>query len=116
MKRIAFIRPLAVGADAILFNGHTNINLNNPLINFDISGLQDNTGSRILLNYNISTSFHLFGLKLSVIVVDIRKQIYADEYGIIMDPDLKEVMKYFSSISRRIRKRIGRSYSCYSTN
>lgn len=103
---IAFIRPLAVGADAILFNGHTNINLNNPLINFDISGLQDNTGSRILL----TQYFNILSFIWTQVISDsrdIRKQIYADEYGIIMDPDLKEVMKYFSSISRRIRKRIG---------
>ena len=95
-----------LGADAILFNGHTNINLNNPLINFDISGLQDNTGSRILL----TQYFNILSFIWTQVISDsrdIRKQIYADEYGIIMDPDLKEVMKYFSSISRRIRKRIG---------
>ena len=103
---IAFIRPLAIGADAILFNGHTNINLNNPLINFDISGIQDNTGSRILL----TQYFNILSFIWTQVISDrrnIRKQIYADEYGVIMNPDLKEVMQYFSSISRRIRKRLG---------
>lgn len=103
---IAFIRPLAIGADAILFNGHTNINLNNPLINFDISGLQDNTASRILL----TQYFNILSFIWTQVISDsrdIRKQIYADEYGVIMNPDLKEVMQNFSSISRRIRKRLG---------
>jgi GTPase SAR1 family protein len=103
---IAFIRPLAVGADAILFNGPTNINLNNPLINFDISGLQDNTGSRILLTQYFNILSFIWTQVISD-ESDTRKQIYADEYGVIMDPELQEVMKYFASISRRIRKRIG---------
>ena len=101
---IAFIRPLAVGADAILFNGPTNINLNNPLINFDISG--DNTGSRILLTQYFNILSFIWTQVISD-ESDTRKQIYADEYGVIMDPELQEVMKYFASISRRIRKRIG---------
>ena len=76
------------------------------MINFDISGLQDNTGSRILLTQYFNILSFIWTQVISD-ESDTRKQIYADEYGVIMDPELQEVMKYFASISRRIRKRIG---------
>lgn len=102
---IAFIRPLAKGADAIIFNGHTNVDLNSPLINFNISGLQDNTSSRILITQYYNILSYIWTEVVSD-MEDIRKQIYADEFGVIMDPELGGVMKYFNSIIRRDRKRL----------
>lgn len=103
---LAFLQPLAYGADANLFNGYTNIDLSKKIINFNISGLQDNTGSRVLgtMYFNI----------LSYIWTDIisdttntRKQIYADEFSVIMDPRFTDIMIYFHTVIKRIRKRYG---------
>ena len=103
---IAFLDPLARGADSDILNGHTNIDLNNDLINFNIAALQDNTDSRVLKTqyYNI----------LSFIWTDIisdttnhRKQVYADEFSVIMDPRFMDIMLYFQTIAKRIRKYYG---------
>jgi type IV secretory pathway VirB4 component len=102
---IAFIRPLAKGADAIIFNGHTNVDLDSPLINFNISGLQDNTSSRILITQYYNILSYIWTEVVSD-MEDVRKQIYADEFGVIMNPELGGVMKYFNSIIRRDRKRL----------
>ncbi len=101
---LAFLEPLAYGTDSNLFNGHTNIDLSKKVINFNVSGLQDNTGSRVLgtMYYNI----------MSYIWTDIlsdttntRKQLYADEFSVIMQPWFMDIMIYFETISKRIRKR-----------
>lgn len=100
---LAFLEPIAYGADANLFNGHTNVDLSSNLINFNISALQDNTGSRVLATqyYNI----------LSYIWTDIisdsgnnRKQLYADEFSVIMDPRYLDIMMYFQTVIKRVRK------------
>ena len=76
---LAFLEPIAYGADANLFNGHTNVDLSANVINFNLSALQDNTGSRVLATqyYNV----------LSYIWTDIisdpfnrRKQLYRVGY------------------------------------
>lgn len=100
---LAFLDPIANGADANLFNGYTNVDLSSNLINFDISALQDNTGSRVLATqyYNV----------LSYIWTDIisdpnntRKQLYADEFSVIMDPRYLDIMMYFQTVIKRVRK------------
>lgn len=99
---IALIRPLAVGADSAIFNHHTNIDLNNRLLCFVISGLQ-NGDERILRTqyYNI----------ISYVWTDILssddnvwKQLYEDEFHVILDPDMPETGKFQKNIVKRIRK------------
>ena len=41
---LAFLEPIAYGTDSNLFNGHTNIDLDSNLINFNISALQEKYG------------------------------------------------------------------------
>lgn len=103
---LAFLEPLAYGADANLFNGHTNVDLSRKVINFNLSALQDNTESRTLgtMYFNV----------ISYIWTDIisdssntRKQLYADEFSVIMQPYFMDVMVYFQTIIKRIRKRYG---------
>ena len=84
------------------------------MINFNISGLQDNTSSRILITQYYNILSYIWTEVVSD-MEDIRKQIYADEFGVIMDPELGGVMKYFNSIIRRDRK-IMWINDCNSTN
>ena len=103
---LAFLEPLAYGTDANLFNGHTNVDLSNNLINFNIAGLQDNTGSRVLG----TQYFNIMSYIWTDIISDTsnrRKQIYADEFSVIMDPRYYDIMMYFQTIIKRIRKRYG---------
>lgn len=103
---LAFLEPLAKGADANLFNGPTNIDLKNKLICFNISALHDNSDSRVLKTqyYNI----------LSYIWTDVisnkddsRIQIYNDEFHIAMDPRFPDIMAFFKNTTKRDRK-----YNC----
>lgn len=103
---LAFLEPIALGTDANLFNGHTNIDLNNNLINFNIAALQDNTESRVLA----AQYFNILSYIWTDIISDTtngRKQLYADEFSVIMDPRYLDIMMYFQTVIKRIRKRFG---------
>lgn len=102
----AFLEPIALGADATLFNGHTNINLDSDLINFNLSAIQDNTENRVLN----AQYFNVLSFVWTNIISDDsvrRKQLYADEFSVIMDPRHRDIMLYFQTIIKRIRKRYG---------
>lgn len=103
---LAFLEPIAYGTDANLFNGHTNINLDNNLINFNIAALQQNTESRVLA----AQYFNILSYIWTDIISDTsdrRKQIYADEFSVIMDPRYIDIMMYFQTVIKRIRKQYG---------
>ena len=103
---LAFLEPLAYGTDSNLFNGHTNVDLSNSLINFNISGLQDNTSSRVLGTQYFNIMSYIWTDIISD-TTNSRKQIYADEFSVIMDPRYLDIMMYFQTIIKRIRKRYG---------
>lgn len=101
---IAFIRPLAIGADSPIFNGVTTINLDSSLLCFDISGLQDNTGSKILK----AQYFNILSFVWTKIIANTtgeRQKLVVDEFSVIMDKRYPDIMRYFENVVKRIRKR-----------
>ena len=101
---IAFIRPLALGADSPIFNGVTTINTDASLFCFDISGLQDNTGSKILK----AQYFNIISFIWTKIIANTtgeRQKLIVDEFSVIMDKRYPDIMRYFENIIKRIRKR-----------
>lgn len=103
---IAFVEPMACGADASIFNGHTSIDLNSRLICFNVSGLQDNTNNKVLLTQYFNVLSFIWTSIVSN-TENIRQQLYNDEFGVIMDPRCLDIMMYFQTIAKRIRKRKG---------
>ena len=103
---VAFIEPMAVGTDAHIFNGITNINLENDIINFNLSGLNDNTDNRVLKTQYFNVLSFIWSAILSN-NDNVRQKIYADEFSVIMDPRYIDIMMYFETIIKRIRKRNG---------
>lgn len=103
---MAFLDPMCLGADANLFNGCTNVDLDNSLICFNVSALQDNTENKVLK----AQYFNILSFIWTNIISNpnhIRQTIYADEFSVIMDPRYQEIMMYFQTIAKRIRKRYG---------
>ena len=101
---IAFIRPLALGADSPIFNGITTVNIDASLLCFDISGLQDNTGSKILK----AQYFNILSFIWTKIIANTtgeRQKLIVDEFSVIMDKRYPDIMRYFENIIKRIRKR-----------
>ena len=101
---IAFVRPLALGADSPIFNGITTVNIDASLLCFDISGLQDNTGSKILK----AQYFNILSFIWTKIIANTtgeRQKLIVDEFSVIMDKRYPDIMRYFENIIKRIRKR-----------
>lgn len=103
---IAFIEPMANGAESHIFNGTTNINLESSLININLSGLNDNTDSKLLKAQYYNYLSYIWSSILSGDNTT-RQKIYADEFSVIMDPRYTDIMMYFETIIKRIRKRNG---------
>ncbi|MDH6367394.1 MULTISPECIES: hypothetical protein [unclassified Breznakia] len=103
---ISFIEPLAVGSDSPIFNGHTNINTDSKLINFNISQLSDNTSNKTLQTQYYNIMSFIWTSIVSNPKAE-RQQLYADEFSVIMDPRNEDIMLFFRNIIKRIRKYYG---------
>lgn len=95
------MRSMAIGADAFLWNGHTNIDSDNQIVCFDTNKL---------LNFSQATQascyFNILSLCWDIISRnrDERIILYMDEGHIALDPRLPEVGLYLRNLAKRIRK------------
>lgn len=102
---IAFIKPIAVGADADIFNGYTNIDLTNSLICFDVSGLHDNTSSDILGTQYLNILSFIWS-RVESSDGNKRIQVYEDEVAVIHNPKYIDIIIMNEDMERRFRKRM----------
>ncbi len=100
---IAFLKPLANGADADVFNGYTNIDINNPLICFDVSGLHDNTSSDILGAQYLNVLSFIWS-RMQTEDGTRRIQVYEDELAVIQNPKYMDIISMNEDMVRRCRK------------
>ena len=91
------------GSNSRMFNGHTNVDLKNDWICFDLKELEEESDSQAAAMYN--TLSYLW----DVITADHDKFIwlYIDECHTIADPDNPRAMKFVYQIYKRIRKYYG---------
>lgn len=95
------MKSMAIGADAFLWNGRTNIDSNNQIVCFDTNKL---------LNFSQATQascyFNILSLCWDIISRnrDERIILFMDEGHIALDPRLPEVGLYLRNLAKRIRK------------
>ena len=103
------------GTDSFLFDGHTNINLENDLIAFDLQELLYSGNQRLI---NTQTLNLLTYLNNSIVANKINNDklkqedkkhimIIADEFHLFIDEENPEVLRNFGQLARRIRKYTG---------
>lgn len=103
------------GTDSYLFDGYTNINLDNDLIAFNLQELMYSENQRLI---NTQTLNLLTYLNNSIVAnkinndklkVEDRKHIVvvADEFHLFIDENNFEVLRNFGQLARRIRKYSG---------
>ncbi|MDQ0418755.1 hypothetical protein J2Z48_002959 [Croceifilum oryzae] len=90
--------PYVKGSYSRVFNGHTNVDLSNDLIVFDIFDLRDEGELQQVAMFNILTFLQDDALKDKNI-----KQIYVDEAHILADPNNPLAMKFLASMYKLIR-------------
>ena len=104
------------GTDSFLFDGHTNIDLSNDLIAFNLQELLYSGNQRLI---NTQTLNLLTYLNNSIVANKIQNEkkdgnhkkhisIIVDEFHLFIDEKNNEVLKNFGQLARRVRK--------YSTN
>lgn len=97
-----FIKRMAIGADSPMFNGHTNISLDNDTICFNLAGLQNKDTTVLRTQY-----YNILSYVLTEIISGRFKkwiQIYEDECHILLNKNMPEVMQFQKLLIKVIRK------------
>lgn len=101
------------GTDSYLFDGYTNINLNNDLIAFNIQELLYSKNSRLINTQILNLLTYLNNNIVSNKIINDRSNvkkhimIIVDEFHLFIDEDNFEVLKTFGQLARRLRKYSG---------
>lgn len=98
---LRYLKPLVKGVDHLLFDGHTNLDLHNSLINFNLASLQNNLENRLLRAsyYNV-----LSYLWHQLMINQQFTQIYCDEFHQLLDYRYLDNLFLVRNLSKRIRK------------
>ncbi|TCS94848.1 VirB4 family type IV secretion system protein [Hazenella coriacea] len=91
--------PYVEGSYSKCFNGHTNVDLSNDFIVFDISDLRDESDLQQVAMYNILTFMQDDALRDMTTVT----QIYVDEAHVLSDPNNPLAMKFLANMYKLIR-------------
>lgn len=101
------------GTDSYLFDGYTNIDLNNDLIAFNIQELLYSKNNRLINTQILNLLTYLNNNIVSNKINNDKKNqkkhimIVVDEFHLFIDEDNFEVLKSFGQLARRIRKYSG---------
>lgn len=90
--------PYVEGSYSKAMNGHTNVDLSNDLITFDLKDLKNEEELQKVCMYNILTFLEEDAIKDKDIV-----QIYVDEAHILADPKNPLAMKFLSDMYKLLR-------------
>ena len=97
----ALLFDIAMGADSFLWNGHTNIDINNNFICFDTHTL-NNAGD----NVKRAQYFNILTLCWKIISENREEAValVSDETYILIDPEIPQTLMFLRNISKRCRK------------
>lgn len=87
------------GSNSRLFNGHTNVDLSNDMICFDLKNLEEEADAQQAAMYNV-----LSFLWDEITQREGTKRLYVDEAHIMADENNPRAMKFLYQIYKRIRK------------
>lgn len=95
------VESMAIGADSVIWNGYTSIDLGNDFVVIDTNRLYNSTDQNQAVQY-----YNLMRMGFSAISAD-RETPYlfmADEAQILFDPKLSQAAKSMKNMATRVRK------------
>ncbi len=104
------LKRLTIGQDANLFNGYTTIDLSNDLIAFNLQELMFNSSRRLINTQMINLLTYLNNEIVSNKKLNDGKEekqtglIVVDEFHSFIDEENPTLLKYFASLTRKLRK------------
>lgn len=104
------LKRLIIGQDANLFNGYTTIDLSNDLIAFNLQELMFNSSRRLINTQMINLLTFLnneivYNKKINDTKDDKKRGlIVVDEFHSFIDEENPTLLKYFASLTRKLRK------------
>lgn len=100
-KLLSLIRPIAVGQASSIWNGHTNIDIDNKLTVFNTSQMH-----KFQIQYKRAQYYNIMSFSWDILSKDINEQtmLIADECHVLVDPNIVQTLEYVRNISKRARK------------
>lgn len=100
------LKQYVEGANKMIFNGHTNVNLNSNIISFNIKKLGVGSQLQVCAMYNAITF-----LWDEITKDKEKKSLFLDEVHVLADPNTPQSMELVYQIYKRIRKYGGGAWS-----
>ncbi len=100
-KILSLIRPISIGQSSAIWNGHTNIDIDNQLTVFNTSSMH-----KFQIQYKRAQYYNIMSYSWDILSKDINEQtmLIADECHVLVDPNIVQTLEYVRNISKRARK------------
>lgn len=95
------LEDMAVGADSVIWNGHTNVDLNNPLTVFDTNQLHNSSEENKRAQY-----FNIMRMCTARVTADRNEPylLFADEAKTMISPEMPQTARALRDMAQRCRK------------
>ena len=100
-KILSLLRPISVGQASGIWNGHTNIDIDDKLTVFNTSQMH-----KFQIQYKRAQYYNIMSYSWDILSKDINEQtmLIADECHVLVDPNIIQTLEYVRNISKRARK------------
>ena len=101
IKLLSLLRPISIGQASTIWNGYTDITINNGITVFNTKNMQEfQTQYKRAQYYNIMS----YAWEILSKNKEERDILVADECHILVDPNIPQTLEYLRNISKRARK------------
>lgn len=101
IKLLSLLRPISIGQASTIWNGYTDITINNGITVFNTKNMQE-----FQVQYKRAQYYNIMSYAWEILSKnkDERDILVADECHILVDPNIPQTLEYLRNISKRARK------------
>lgn len=101
VKLLSLLRPISIGQASTIWNGYTDITINNGITVFNTKNMQE-----FQVQYKRAQYYNIMSYAWEILSKnkDERDILVADECHILVDPNIPQTLEYLRNISKRARK------------
>ena len=101
VKILSLLRPISIGQASTIWNGYTDITINNGITVFNTKNMQE-----FQVQYKRAQYYNIMSYAWEILSKNKEERdiLVADECHILVDPNIPQTLEYLRNISKRARK------------
>ena len=101
VKLLSLLRPISIGQASTIWNGYTDITINNGITVFNTKNMQE-----FQVQYKRAQYYNIMSYAWEILSKNKEERdiLVADECHILVDPNIPQTLEYLRNISKRARK------------